>query len=80
MAAYWYQAHYGFADPFGTYASAWSPVSSLPHALKPNKVHHMHDADAAPTTGHECNTQYCIAAYTTPYCCLLDVGISVEHL
>lgn len=29
MAAYWYQAHYGFADPFAMYASAWSPVSHI---------------------------------------------------
>ena len=27
MAAYWYQLHYGFPDPFAMYASAWSPVS-----------------------------------------------------
>ena len=64
MAAYWYQVHYGFADPFGLCASAWSPVSSLPHALTSNKKHHMHDADAAPILMHECNTQHCVAAYT----------------
>lgn len=29
MAAYWYQAQYGFADPFAVYASAWSPVSPI---------------------------------------------------
>ena len=80
MAAYWYQAHYGFADPFGLYASAWSPVSSLPHTIAPDEVHHMHDVDAAAILMHRCNTHHCIAAYTKHYCCLLDVSISVDHL
>lgn len=56
MAAYWYQAHYGFADPFGMYASAWSPVSSLPHAPTPS--------DAAPMTAS--------SRYTELYCCLYN--------
>lgn len=31
MAAYWYQAHYGFFDPFAMCASPWSPVSIIRH-------------------------------------------------
>ncbi|DBB04839.1 TPA: hypothetical protein ACH3X3_010127 [Trebouxia sp. C0006] len=39
MAAYWYQAHYGFADPFGMYASAWSPHQFLSQMSPGSPMH-----------------------------------------
>ncbi|KAL0032094.1 hypothetical protein WJX77_004782 [Trebouxia sp. C0004] len=40
MAAYWYQAHYGFADPFGMYASAWSPQHQFLSQMSPGSPMH----------------------------------------
>ena len=44
MAAYWYQAQYGYHDPFTMFASSWSPVSIIHAPLSADLLRNMHCA------------------------------------